>query len=62
MPQYIYEMVGLTTFRREFNFDKNVKEIVSKNTKKYRLEIDITQEQLVIMIWQVVRFCQKIRI
>lgn len=40
----------MTTFKREFNFDKNIKEIVSKNIKKYRVEAGITQEQLAVDI------------
>lgn len=50
MPQYIYEVVVLTTFKRNFNFDKNIKEIVSKNIKKYRIQAGITQEQLAVDI------------
>lgn len=40
----------MTTFKRNFNFDKNIKEIVSKNIKKYRLQAGITQEQLAVDI------------
>ena len=40
----------MTTFKRDFSFDKNIKEIVSKNIKKYRLEAGITQEQLAVDI------------
>lgn len=40
----------MATFKREFSFDKNIKEIVSKNIKKYRLEAGITQEQLAVDI------------
>ncbi len=36
----------MTRYKREFNFDKNVNEIVSKNIKKYRKEKKVTQEQL----------------
>ena len=50
MPQYNYEVVVLTTFKRNFNFDKNIKEIVSKNIKKYRIQAGITQEQLAVDI------------
>ena len=50
MPQYNYEVVILTTFKRNFNFDKNIKEIVSKNIKKYRIQAGITQEQLAVDI------------
>ncbi len=40
----------MTTFKRNFNFDKNIKGIVSKNIKKYRIEAGITQEQLAVDI------------
>lgn len=40
----------MTTFKRNFNFDKNIKEIVSKNIKKYRIQAGITQEQLAVDI------------
>lgn len=40
----------MTTFKRDFKFDKNIKEIVSKNIRKYRLEAGITQEQLAVDI------------
>jgi len=32
------------------SFNKNIKEIVSKNIKKYRLDAGITQEQLAVDI------------
>ena len=40
----------MTTFKREFDFNKNIKEIVSKNIKKYRVKAGITQEQLAVDI------------
>ena len=40
----------MTTYKRDFSFDKNIKEIVSKNIKKYRMEAGITQEQLAVDI------------
>lgn len=36
----------MTSFKRDFNFDKNVNEIISKNIRKYRKEAKVTQEQL----------------
>ena len=33
----------MATFKREFNFNKNVKEIVSNNIRKYRLLAGITE-------------------
>ena len=50
MTQYSHEVIILATFKREFSFDKNIKEIVSKNIRKYRLEAGITQEQLAVDI------------
>ncbi len=40
----------MTAFKREFVFDNNIKEKISKNIKKYRLENGITQEQLALDI------------
>lgn len=38
----------MTTFKRDFVFDNNIKEKISKNIKKYRLKAGITQEQLAV--------------
>lgn len=40
----------MVRYKREFVFDKNVNEIVSKNIKKYRKEANVTQEQLALDI------------
>ena len=40
----------MTTFKREFKFENNIRENISKNIKKYRLESGITQEQLAVDI------------
>lgn len=40
----------MATFKRDFVFDKNIREIVSKNIRKYRLQAGITQEQLAVDI------------
>lgn len=40
----------MTTYKREFIFDKNVNEIISKNIKKYRKQAKVTQEQLALDI------------
>lgn len=40
----------MTRYKREFIFDKNVNEIVSKNIKKYRKQAKVTQEQLALDI------------
>lgn len=36
----------MATIKRDFVFEKNIMERISKNIKKYRLEAGITQEQL----------------
>lgn len=36
----------MTSFKRDFNFDKNVNEIISKNIRKYIKQAKVTQEQL----------------
>ena len=36
----------MTSFKRDFYFDKNVNEIISKNIRKYRKQAKVTQEQL----------------
>ena len=38
----------MTTFKREFNFEKNIRKNISLNIKKYRLQNGITQEQLAV--------------
>ena len=50
----------MTTFKREFNFNKNVKEIVSNNIKKYRLLAGITQEQLAVDIGKSYDFTRRL--
>ena len=40
----------MTTFKREFKFENNIRENISKNIRKYRLESGITQEQLAVDI------------
>ena len=40
----------MTRYKREFIFDKNVNEIVSKNIKRYRKQAKVTQEQLALDI------------
>lgn len=60
MTQYNYEVVVLATFKREFSFDKNVKQIASSNIKKYRLEAGITQEQLAVNIGKSYNFIRRL--
>lgn len=50
----------MTTFKRDFKFDKNIKEIVSKNIKKYRIESGITQEQLAVDIGKSYDFVRRL--
>lgn len=50
----------MATFKREFKFDKNIKQIVSKNIKKYRIEAGITQEQLAIDIGKSYDFVRRL--
>ena len=38
----------MTTFKRDFQFESNIMEKVSKNIKKYRHLANITQEQLAV--------------
>ena len=60
MKQYNHEMITLTTFKRNFSFNKNIKEIVSKNIKKYRLDAGITQEQLAVDIGKSYDFVRRL--
>lgn len=41
---------NMTTFRREFEFDNDIRKKISLNIKKYRLKMGITQEQLALDI------------
>ena len=60
MAQYNYEVIEMTTFKRNFNFDKNIREIVSKNIRKYRLQAGITQEQLALDIGKSYDFVRRL--
>lgn len=50
----------MTTFKRNFSFNKNIKEIVSKNIKIYRLDAGITQEQLAVDIGKSYDFVRRL--
>lgn len=50
----------MATFKRDFNFDKNIKKIVSRNIRKYRLEAGITQEQLAVDIGKSYDFVRRL--
>lgn len=52
----------MANFKREFSFDKNIKEIVSKNIKKYRLKAGITQEQLAVDIEKPYDFVRRLEL
>ena len=60
MKQCNHEVITLTTFKRNFSFNKNIKEIVSKNIKKYRLDAGITQEQLAVDIGKSYDFVRRL--
>lgn len=46
----MYLVITMATFKREFTFEKDVRERISNNIKKYRLIAGITQEQLAVDI------------
>jgi len=50
----------MSTFKRNFTFDKNVREIVSNNIRKYRIKAGITQEQLAVDIGKSYDFVRRL--
>ena len=40
----------MTTFKRDFKFDKDIMKTISKNVRKYRKLAGLTQEQLAVDI------------
>lgn len=50
----------MTTFKREFKFEKNIMIKVSANIKKYRLEAGITQEQLAVDVGKSYDFIRRL--
>ena len=50
----------MTTFKRDFEFEKNIMVKVSKNIKKYRKLNGITQEQLAVDIEKSYDFVRRI--
>ena len=40
----------MATFKRNFDFDSNIRRKISENIRKYRLKCGITQEQLAVDI------------
>lgn len=50
----------MTAFKREFNFDNDIKKKISNNIRKYRLKAGITQEQLAIDIGKSYDFTRRL--
>lgn len=50
----------MATFKREFNFDKDIRKKISLNIKKYRLLNGITQEQLALDIGKSYDFTRRL--
>lgn len=50
----------MSIFKRNFTFDKNVREIVSNNIRKYRIKAGITQEQLAVDIGKSYDFVRRL--
>lgn len=50
----------MTTFKREFSFDDNIMERISKNIKKYRKIAGITQEQLAVDVGRSYDFIRRL--
>lgn len=50
----------MTTFKRNFNFDQNIKQKISFNIRKYRKETGITQEQLALDIGKSYDFVRRL--
>lgn len=50
----------MTTFKRNFVFDKNIRKNISLNIKKYRIQAGITQEQLALDIGKSYDFVRRL--
>lgn len=50
----------MTTFKRDFHFEKNIMEKVSINIKKYRKIAGITQEQLAVDVGKSYDFIRRL--
>ncbi len=50
----------MTTFRRDFNFNENIRRNISNNIKKYRMKSGITQEQLALDIGKSYDFVRRL--
>ena len=53
-------VIDMAAFKRDFKFDKDIKETISKNIRKYRLEAGITQEQLALDIGKSYDFTRRL--
>lgn len=50
----------MTTFKRNFKFDKDIRKKISLNIRKYRLLIGITQEQLALDVGKSYDFIRRL--
>ena len=50
----------MTSFKREFKFDESIREKISLNIRKYRLQAGITQEQLALDIGKSYDFTRRL--
>lgn len=50
----------MSTFKREFNFDKDIRKKISCNIKKYRKIAGITQEQLAVDVGKSYDFIRRL--
>ena len=50
----------MTRFKREFNFDPDIRRKISENIRKYRKKADITQEQLALDIGKSYDFTRRL--
>ena len=50
----------MTAFKRDFKFDNDIRQKISKNIRKYRLESGITQEQLALDIGKSYDFTRRL--
>lgn len=50
----------MTTFKRNFKFDKDIRKKISNNIRKYRLLAGITQEQLAVDVGKSYDFIRRL--
>lgn len=46
----MFLVISMATYKRNYNFDENILEVISSNVRKYRKAKNITQEQLAVDI------------